>query len=126
MWQGLGPEGLGYSSFKELDRAWDTHKEKLLPEFIRQLPGSGPFASYALGEVTLPEMVQRPYPNDHAYQGKAGRVYEYRCYFEDQEAEFEHLQKLDLLTADEVKKAKQRFRNSERDSYTFITKPVGV
>ena len=126
MWQGLGPEGLGYSSFKELDRAWDTHKETLLPEFIRQLPGSRPFAQYALGEVTLPEMVQRPYPNDHAYQGSIGRVYEYRCYFEDQEAEFEHLQKLDLLTADEVKKAKQRFRNSERDSYNFISNPVGV
>ncbi len=121
MWQGLGPEGLGYGSFKELEHAWDAHKETILPEYIRQLPGSRPFVQYALGEVTLPMIVQRPYPNDHAYQGSIGPVYEYRCYFLDQEAEFEHLQKLGIVTGDEVKKAKQRFQNSEWDGYTFIT-----
>jgi hypothetical protein len=126
MWQGLGPEGLGYGSFKDLANAWDTHKETILPECIRQLPGSRPFAQYALGEVPLPEMVQRPYQNDCAYRGKIGPVYEYQCYFEDQESEFEHLQKIGIVTGDEVKKAKERFRKSERDCYNFITKPVGV
>ena len=41
MWQGLGPEGLGYSSYQELDRAWDLHKKRFFPNTFGSCPAQG-------------------------------------------------------------------------------------
>ncbi len=111
-WLGMPVEGMSLE-FDQMEEAWRTHRETILAEWIAQLPGSRPFGSYAAEEIPLPQIIRRPYESDVPYSSRSEVIHNYLCYFEDQESEFEYLQKLDILPAAELKAAKARFRKYE-------------
>ena len=108
-WGGLPNIGLDY---EELERAWKLHREYLIKEYKKQLPGQLPFGAYASHEVELPEPIRRPYDADPPYPTRNGLIHSYPIYFETQENEFEHLDRLGLIGPDEKKLAIKRFRAS--------------
>lgn len=107
-WQGLGVEGMGCDSPDDMAAAWTTHRDRILPHFNKQCPGLRPFAMFALGEVPLPPMVHKPYPNDTPFKSVVGPIYEDRCYG-GYEFIFHHLKNLDILTKNEIQAAERFF-----------------
>ena len=122
MWQGFPAPGMGCDSFEDTEEAWGKFREIILPEFIRQLPGNRPWACFAVGEIELPKMIRKPYPNDSGWMGRDGSIFEYQNYFVNQEAEFQFLDSLDLIDNEEAASAKKRFAQSnDWAGYEFIT-----
>lgn len=111
-WLGLPIEGMALE-FGDMEDAWRQHRETILAEWIKQLPGNRPFGAFAAEEIPLPQIIRPPYESDCPYSSRSEVIHNYLCYFEDQETEFEYLQKLDILPAAEVKAAKARFAKYE-------------
>ena len=123
-WGGLPNIGL---DFEELEKAWMMHREYLISEYKKQLCGQLPFAEYACHAVELPEPVRQPYPADPPYTTRNGLIHSYPIYFETQEAEFRHLDRLGLIDPDEKKLAIKRFKAStEWKHYKSVVPPVTV
>ena len=119
-WGGLRVLGMGADQPSEMEAAWYWHSEKILPRFIAARPGDRPYCCFALGEIPLPAMIEKPYSYDHGYQTKAGLIHERRVYGGDQGI-FEHLRDLDLLSDAEIIAAEQRLESEERHDYQFAS-----
>ena len=122
-WLGLPNIGLDY---EELERAWQLHREYLIKEYKKQLPGQLPFACYAVSEVELPEPVRRPYDADPPYSTRNGLIHSYPIYFPTQEDEFKHLDRLGLIDTDERQLAIKRFKASTEWMHYRSVVPVTV
>ena len=49
-----------YRSFAAMRAVWHQHGEQILAHYLRQRPGTRPFALWALGELPLPPMKHPP------------------------------------------------------------------
>ncbi len=108
----LGPTvSLDPFNYEELEVAWSQHRDELLKEWISQLPGSRPFASYATGETPLPAKVMPGYPNEEPFVSRDGPIVNYVCYFPTQYDEYQHLLGLDVMSDDEKARAQCRFKD---------------
>lgn len=54
--------GTGFQTLDALRSCWKRHGERILPHYLRQLPGTRPFALWALGELPLPPLKFEPAP----------------------------------------------------------------
>jgi hypothetical protein len=60
-WTPLLP-GSQFKSLAAMRETWERHRDDILPHYIRQRPGTRPFAMYALGELPLPPLKHEPTP----------------------------------------------------------------
>lgn len=119
-WGGLRVLGMGADQPSEMQAAWYWHADTILPRFIAARPGDRPFCVFALGEVPLPAMIEKPHSYDHGYQTKAGLVHERRVYGGDRGI-FEHLRDLDLLSDEEIVAAEHRLESDDPYRYQFAS-----
>jgi hypothetical protein len=52
--------GIEFKTLDNMRDCWRRHGGKILPHYIRQRPGTRPFALWALGELPLPPMKNKP------------------------------------------------------------------
>ena len=119
-WGGLRVLGMGADSPAEMQAAWYWHADTILPRFISARPGDRPFCCFALGEVPLPAMVEKPKSYDLGYQTKAGLIHERRVYGGDRGI-FEHLRDHDLLSQEEIAAAEYRLESDDPHRYQFAS-----
>lgn len=52
--------GTGFKTRNAMRAVWSRHGERILPHYVRQRPGTRPFALYALGEIPIPPLKHEP------------------------------------------------------------------
>ena len=52
--------GVEFKTIEKLRACWKRHGGRILPHYIKQLPGTRPFALWALGELPLPPLKFEP------------------------------------------------------------------
>lgn len=70
--------GTQFRSLAAMRAVWDRHGSQILPHYIRQRPGTRPFALWALGELPLPPL-KHP-PAEHALRTHIGDVVFYSAW----------------------------------------------
>ena len=59
LWSPILP-GRQFKTLAAMRDAWDRHGSDILPHYVRQRPGTRPFAMYVLGELPLPPLLHPP------------------------------------------------------------------
>lgn len=52
--------GSQFQSFAAMRHVWDRHGDRILDHYVRQRPGTRPFALWALGELPIPPLAHEP------------------------------------------------------------------
>jgi hypothetical protein len=73
---------------------------------------------YATGEIPMPPLVVKPYTTDEGILIGPLRVFERRCYGDD-EGELAHLDQLGLIDDEERAAARQRIKSDPHRDYDF-------
>jgi hypothetical protein len=103
-WQGLRIIGSGCETLEQFETAWSLHGEAVFEHYVRQIPGSRPFAMYVLGLVPMPAEVEAPRLRDAAVR-IGDKVFHERHVYDD---ELEHLVDAGIVTGEEEALARQR------------------
>ena len=89
---------------EQFETAWEIHGEAVLDHYVRQIPGSRPFAMYVLGLVPMPAEVEAPRLHDPVVR-IGGKAFHERHVYDD---ELEHLVDAGIVTGEEEALARQR------------------
>lgn len=118
MWSPLIP-GKTFPSLDAMRDCWRRHGDRILPHYIKQRPGTRPFALWALGELPLPALKHKPAPHSLRVTMGETTIYSAWHYFgtttgEDGHycagaawGEFTHLRKLGVIDDAEASLAEE-------------------